>query len=64
VNLVTGKIVEIYVEGGTTMARVQVGGPFTHVPIVFLPEAKLADIVVIDSGVAISRIGLEEVEEN
>jgi len=60
-NLVTGEICEIYVEEGTTMAKVSVKGAFIHVPILFLSQARVGDSVLIESGVAISK--LEEVSK-
>lgn len=55
-NLVTGRIVELYIEGGTTKAKVSVGGAHFRVIMTFLMEAHVGDEVLIESGVAISRV--------
>ncbi|HCV43822.1 MAG TPA: hypothetical protein DGH68_10100 [Bacteroidetes bacterium] len=55
-NLVTGRIVEIYVEGGTTKAKVGVAGAHFRVVMTLLMDAKVGDGVLIDSGVAISTV--------
>jgi hydrogenase maturation factor len=63
-NIVSGEIREIYVKDGTTMARVNVKGAVVHVPVIFLPDARVGDNVLIESGVAISIIQPEPQEEN
>jgi hydrogenase maturation factor len=60
-NVLTGKIVEIYLEDGRTMGKVRVGGAITNVALMLLMNAKVHDRVVINSGIAISRIKEEEV---
>lgn len=55
-NIFSGEIQELYIKDGTTMARVNVKGAVIHVPIIFLPDAKVGDTVLIESGVAISII--------
>ncbi len=55
-SLVSGAILEIYVEEGITMAKVNVKGAFIRVPVLLLPQANVGDVVLIDSGVAISRV--------
>jgi len=62
-NLLRGVIQEIYVKEGTTMARVSVKGAQIRVPLFFLPEAGVGDEVLVDSGVAISRVEPQKVEE-
>jgi len=59
-NLVTGEIVEIYVREGTTMATVSVRGALVRVPAVLLTEARVGDTILIESGVAISRMQAEQ----
>ena len=54
-NLITGEIVEIYIEEGSTKGKVKVGGAFMRVPLLFLFEGKVGDRVLIESGIAISR---------
>ncbi|HAL56955.1 MAG TPA: hypothetical protein DCP63_10890 [Bacteroidetes bacterium] len=63
-NIVTGEIREIYDQDGTTTARVTVKGAIVHVPISFLPHARVGDTVLIESGVAISFVQPEPQEEN
>jgi hydrogenase maturation factor len=55
-NLVTGRIVEIYIEGGTTKAKVSVGGAQMRVVMTFLMDAHVGDDILTDSGVAISTL--------
>ena len=55
-SLVSGAILEIYVEDGITMAKVNVKGAFFRVPVLLLSQASVGDVVLIDSGVAISRV--------
>ncbi len=60
-NVLTGKIVEIYLEDGRTMGKVRVGGALTNVALMLLMNAKVHDRVVIDSGMALSKIKDEKV---
>jgi hydrogenase maturation factor len=62
-NIVSGEIVEIYIHEGTTMAAVSVGGAVMRVPILLLSDAKVGDVVLIESGIALSRIEHERVSE-
>ncbi len=55
-NLISGRITEIYVEGGTTRAKVSVGGAQFRVVMTLLMDARVGDEILIDSGVAISRV--------
>ncbi len=55
-SLVSGAILEIYVEDGITMAKVTVKGAIVRVPVLLLSQASVGDVVLIDSGVAISRV--------
>lgn len=55
-KLVQGTITEIYLEGGTTRARARVGGATMGVQLVLLMDARVGDEILIDSGVAISRV--------
>ena len=54
-NLVSGEIVEIYIEDGLAMAKAKVGRAFTRVSLNFLPDAAVGDSILIESGVAISK---------
>jgi hydrogenase maturation factor len=62
-NLVTGRITEIYVEGGTTRAKVSVGGAQFRVMMTLLMDAHVGDNILIDSGVAISTVQPIEAKE-
>jgi hydrogenase maturation factor len=55
-NLVTGRITEIYIEGGTTKAKVSVGGAQFKVVMTLLMDACVGDEVLVDSGVALSTV--------
>ena len=63
-NLVSGEIIEIYVRDATTMAKVSVKGAFVHVPLLLLPDAKVGDQILIESGVAISKVEVLNKEES
>jgi len=62
-NLLTGTIEEIYTQEGITMGRVSIKGANVRVPLMFLPEAVVGDTVLIESGVAISRVQPQNIEE-
>ena len=62
-NLLTGIIREIYVKEGTTMALVSVRGTKMEVPLYFLSEAVVGDEVLIESGIALSVVQPENIEE-
>jgi hydrogenase maturation factor len=55
-NLISGRIVEIYREGGVPKAKVSIGGAHTSVPLTLLMDAQVGDEIVIGSGVALSRV--------
>lgn len=55
-NLLNGEIIEIYVQDFTTCAKVRVGNAFMRVPLMVLPDARVGDVVLISSGVAISKV--------
>jgi hydrogenase maturation factor len=59
-TVVTGKLSEVYIEEGMSMGKVDVQGVFVKVPLILLFEAKVGDRVLIDSGVAISIINVEQ----
>jgi hydrogenase maturation factor len=58
-NLIKGEINEIYVESGTMMANVRVHGGYLRVPETFLIDVKVGDMILIESGVTISRVEAE-----
>jgi hydrogenase maturation factor len=62
-NLVTGEIAEIYVAEGSTMAKVRVGGAFVRVPLTFLYEGKVGDKILIEAGIAISKVEKQKRKE-
>ena len=62
-NLLTGVVEEIYMQEGTTMGRVSIKGATLRVPLMFLPDAVVGDTVLIESGVAISRVQPQNIEE-
>ena len=62
-NLITGRITELYIEEGSTRAKVSVGGAHFKVVMTLLMEARVGDEVLIDSGVAISRVNPVQREE-
>ena len=63
-NLVTGRILDIYIEGGITKAKVSVSGAQFRVVMTFLMDARVGDDVLVDSGVAISTVQPIEMEES
>ncbi|TAK57231.1 MAG: hypothetical protein EPO24_10140 [Bacteroidetes bacterium] len=62
-NITTGEIVEVYIENGTTIGRINVNGALMRVPLFFLLNAKAGDTVLIESGVAISIFNQEQETE-
>ncbi|MGA9363420.1 MAG: HypC/HybG/HupF family hydrogenase formation chaperone [Bacteroidota bacterium] len=62
-RLATGEIVEIHPNAQKRMARVRIAGAFKSVPVMFLPDAKVGDCILIDSGVAIAKVK-PQAEEN
>ncbi len=60
----TGEIIEIYVDTWTKMAKVRVGGDYMHVPLQFLPNAKVGDRILIEGGVAIAILENEAKKED
>ncbi len=51
-----GEIIEIYVKEGSTMGKILVDGSYFHVPLLLLLNAKVGDTVLIDAGIAISKV--------
>jgi hydrogenase maturation factor len=52
-NLLSGRLVDIFIEDGVAKGKVKIGGAFTNVVLTLLPEARVGDTVLVDSGVAI-----------
>ncbi|HEY4485036.1 MAG TPA: HypC/HybG/HupF family hydrogenase formation chaperone [Nitrospiria bacterium] len=55
-NLMTGEIVEIYRDESLAMGKLRVGGALVCAVLDFVPEARVGDRVVVESGVAIARV--------
>lgn len=51
-NRTTAKIEEIFVEGGVTKARVVVNGRHLSVALTLMLDARVGDVVVVESGFA------------
>jgi len=51
-----GEITEIFVLDGSTRAKVLVDGTYLTVPIFLLMNAAVGDQIVIDGGIALSKI--------
>ena len=51
-----GKITEIFVLDGSTCARVLVDGSYITVPIFLLMNARVGDQIIVDAGIAITKI--------
>jgi hydrogenase maturation factor len=62
-NLISGRLVEIFVEGGITKGKLQVGGAFTSVALTFVAEARVGDVLLVDSGVAIGVLSDSQTKE-
>jgi hydrogenase maturation factor len=58
-TLVTGEIVAIDPDTWTDMAKVRVDGVFIRVPLLLLPDARVGDRVLVESGVAIAVVKTE-----
>ena len=59
---VPGKILEIIESGGGYPARVDFGGIVRQVHLLFVPEAKVGDFVMVHVGFAISVVDGDEAE--
>jgi hydrogenase maturation factor len=55
-NLVTGEIVEIRKEPWMNLAKVRVNGAFFQVPLMFVPQARVGDRILVESGIAIAVV--------
>ena len=62
-NVVEGNIVDIYLDGGRAKAKVQVKGAYVSVPLMLLMEARIGDRILIQSGIAVSRVDACEARE-
>lgn len=59
-NLLSGQIEEIYVDDGMTMGKINIRGAILKASLTFVMNAKVGDIVLIESGVAISKTEREQ----
>ena len=57
---IPGKVLESFDREGMRMARVQFGGITRDVCLEYVPEARIADYVLVHVGFAISRVDEEE----
>ncbi len=55
-NQMKGKLTEIYIKDGSTTGKVLVDGSYFHVPLLLLLNAKVGDEIIIDAGIALSRV--------
>jgi hydrogenase maturation factor len=58
---VTGEIVEIYLQEGAVTAKVRLEGSIITVPLLLLMNARIGDHVLIDAGIALSRVQYDRV---
>jgi hydrogenase expression/formation protein HypC len=57
---IPGKVAELYQAGGVSMARVDFGGISREACMVYLPEARLGEYVLVHAGFAITKMDEEE----
>lgn len=57
---IPGKVAELYDAGGVSMARVDFGGIAREACMVYLPEARLGEYVLVHAGFAITKMDEEE----
>jgi hydrogenase maturation factor len=62
-NLVTGRIVEIYLEDGVAKAKVDVDGVFMRVPLMLVMNTRVGDEILVGSGVAVAKVESRERKE-
>lgn len=60
---VPGQIIEIYVQQGMKMGKIDFGGVFRDACLEYTPEAKIGDYVLIHVGFALNTISEEEAKE-
>lgn len=60
---IPGKIISIYEDHGTKMAKVDFGGVTREVCIEVIPEAKPGDWTIIHAGFALNLLSEEEAQE-
>ncbi len=62
-SLLTGTVIAIEEKDGVRIARVNIRGARIHVPVDLLPDAKIGETILIESGVAIARVQNGEEKE-
>ena len=50
----TGTLVEIYLEDGSTIGKVEVGGTFKRILLTLVLNARVGDRILVESGMGIS----------
>jgi hydrogenase expression/formation protein HypC len=60
---IPGRVTELRESGGVAMARVDFGGVAREACMVYLPEAKVGDYVLVHAGFAISAVDEQEARQ-
>lgn len=55
-NSFTGEIQTIFIQNGSTVAEIRAGQTTVQVPLFLLVEARVGDIVKVESGMAVARL--------
>lgn len=55
-TLITGKIIDIFIENGMKVGKVSVSGVYLRVPLIFVPESQVGDWILIEAGVGIAQV--------
>jgi hydrogenase maturation factor len=63
-NLLYGKVVELFVEEGMRMGRVRVSGALKKVPLELLTDVERGDTILMCDGVGISKVSAASMETN
>jgi hydrogenase maturation factor len=62
-QLVSGRVTEIYIEKGVTKAKVSTGDAFLHVPLTLLMDIHVGDDIMVRAGVAVAKSESHTVKE-
>jgi tetrahydrodipicolinate N-succinyltransferase len=62
-QLVSGRVTEIYIEEGVMKAKVSIGGAFLHIPRMLLMDVHVGDDIIVSAGVAVAKSGSHTVKE-
>lgn len=60
---VPGKVVETYEKNGMLMGKVDFSGVFREICLVYVPEVKVGDYVLVHVGFALNTLSEEEAQE-